>query len=470
MKRLIRIFTLFAIINLANMIMPKETAANPPVSVSFQVFYDNLSPYGMWINHSNYGYVWIPNAAGFRPYASNGYWAYTEYGWTWVSNYPWGWAPFHYGRWYYDPLYGDIWVPGYDWGPAWVSWRYSDGYYAWAPLAPGITFGSSYNNYYPPAYRYTCVRSSDFGRTNITNYYVNQSSVTKIIQNSTVIQNKQVSNGQTYIAGPSKTEVQKLSGKSVQQISVQEAPKPTAKVANNTLQIYKPQIQKATGGSKPVPAKVADLRDVKPIKERTIGAPLKPTATPQDRNNIKQQPAQPRTIQPADKGTQRPTAPIKRDEIRERPLEPKRSNPAVERQAEPKPRSVSSPTKIEERQRPVQPRNDNPPPVKREMESPRNISPPPSMGGEQQQPRMNRPENNVSPPQQPRSISPPPAERQQQPVNPNPPAMERPQQQRPNMGGEQQHRQMQSPPPQQRNINAPPVQNRPPQQRGGKPN
>jgi len=78
-------------------------AANPAKaqgSVSLQVFYDELQPYGTWIDHGRYGYVWMPNeGSDFVPYGSNGYWVQTGYGNTWVSNYSWGWAPFHYGRW-----------------------------------------------------------------------------------------------------------------------------------------------------------------------------------------------------------------------------------------------------------------------------------------------------------------------------------------------------------------------------------
>src|ERR1700754_3890356 len=71
-----------------------------------QVFYDELSPYGQWVDYPDYGYVWTPNAGpDFRPYATNGYWTYSDYGWTWVSNYNWGWAPFHYGRGFYDNYY-----------------------------------------------------------------------------------------------------------------------------------------------------------------------------------------------------------------------------------------------------------------------------------------------------------------------------------------------------------------------------
>ena len=68
--------------------------------VSYQTFYDELSPHGRWIDNPQHGYVWVPNAGrDFRPYSTNGHWVYTDnYEWMWVSDYSWGWAPFHYGR------------------------------------------------------------------------------------------------------------------------------------------------------------------------------------------------------------------------------------------------------------------------------------------------------------------------------------------------------------------------------------
>src|SRR5579864_406878 len=100
-----------------------QPAPPPPVEeVSYQTFYDQLSPYGSWINYPGYGYVWVPNNVdpSFSPYLTNGHWVYTDMGWAWVSDFDWGWGPFHYGRWLDDPYYGWLWVPGYDWAPAWV--------------------------------------------------------------------------------------------------------------------------------------------------------------------------------------------------------------------------------------------------------------------------------------------------------------------------------------------------------------
>ncbi|MFA5463644.1 MAG: DUF6600 domain-containing protein [Dysgonamonadaceae bacterium] len=89
------------------------------VQISFQTFYNELSPYGDWVEDYDYGYLWVPHVhRNFHPYATDGYWTMTNYGNTWVSNYSWGWAPFHYGRWLYDDYLGWAWVPGYEWAPA----------------------------------------------------------------------------------------------------------------------------------------------------------------------------------------------------------------------------------------------------------------------------------------------------------------------------------------------------------------
>src|SRR3954454_7872468 len=107
--------------------------------VSIDFFYNNLGNDGSWIEVGDYGYCWQPGVAvsnpHWRPY-SDGYWAYTDVGWTWVSYEDFGWATYHYGRWARLHDRGWVWVPGYEWGPAWVSWRTGGNYVGWAPLPP----------------------------------------------------------------------------------------------------------------------------------------------------------------------------------------------------------------------------------------------------------------------------------------------------------------------------------------------
>ena len=111
-------------------------AKSQDVSVDF--FYNNLSG-GSWIEVGDYGYCWQPDLAvadpTWRPYA-DGYWAYTDDGWTWISYEDFGWATYHYGRWVRLADIGWVWKPGYEWGPAWVSWRTGGNYIGWAPLPP----------------------------------------------------------------------------------------------------------------------------------------------------------------------------------------------------------------------------------------------------------------------------------------------------------------------------------------------
>jgi hypothetical protein len=97
-------------------------------SNAYSYFESTLSPYGTWVDDMSYGRVWVPSSTvvgyDFFPYATGGYWVLTEYGWTWVSNWDWGWGPFHYGRWTRLASDGWCWIPG-------------GGYVGWAPLPPG---------------------------------------------------------------------------------------------------------------------------------------------------------------------------------------------------------------------------------------------------------------------------------------------------------------------------------------------
>jgi hypothetical protein len=77
------------------------------------VGHEDLNQYGTWDDAPEYGHVWYPNevAADWAPY-HDGNWSWVDpWGWTWVDNSPWGYAPFHYGRWaYIGSRWG--WVPG----------------------------------------------------------------------------------------------------------------------------------------------------------------------------------------------------------------------------------------------------------------------------------------------------------------------------------------------------------------------
>jgi hypothetical protein len=102
--------------------------------------YEDLAPYGSWVEGASYGSVWCPNvSSSWEPYTV-GYWVYTDDGWFWVSEDPWGSLPYHYGRWAMDTDYGWVWVPGDVWAPAWVAWRYGPGWVGWAPLPPDVSW------------------------------------------------------------------------------------------------------------------------------------------------------------------------------------------------------------------------------------------------------------------------------------------------------------------------------------------
>ncbi len=99
-----------------------------------------LSWNGEWIQTPEYGTVWRPRRVrdDWQPYVY-GRWVWTDAGWAWASDEPFGWAVYHYGRWAWSPAAGWMWVPGRIWAPAWVTWRWTDGYAAWCPMGPRST-------------------------------------------------------------------------------------------------------------------------------------------------------------------------------------------------------------------------------------------------------------------------------------------------------------------------------------------
>jgi uncharacterized membrane protein YgcG len=120
-----------------------EPIPQPDEGLDASTFDETLSPYGQWVDTGsgpNEGRAWRPDpdvvGEDFQPYATGGRWAYSDWGWTWESDYAWGWAPFHYGRWALTPSWGWVWYPGTVWAPAWVDWRFGGGYIGWAPLPP----------------------------------------------------------------------------------------------------------------------------------------------------------------------------------------------------------------------------------------------------------------------------------------------------------------------------------------------
>jgi Family of unknown function (DUF6600) len=251
--------------------------------VSTDVFYDNLSG-GNWIEVEGYGYGWQPDVAvndqNWRPYA-DGYWAYTDDGWTWVSYEDFGWATYHYGRWANLTDYGWTWFPGsdLDWGPAWVSWRTGGDYVGWAPLPPrgvGVVYeggpiGSQVDIEFdigPEYYNFCEVRY--IGEPVLRNYIAPPVQNVTYINNTVNVTNITVQNNVVYNYGPDYNVLSAQSARPIQRLSIERqsaanfsaAAKSGAltKVQGNKLVVAAPnRLTKAPPGAKPptVKTKVA---------------------------------------------------------------------------------------------------------------------------------------------------------------------------------------------------------------------
>jgi hypothetical protein len=413
MKLLIKVLTLAMIVNAYSWVVPSTVSAQE-TEVSIQLFYDNLSPYGSWVNYQDYGYVWIPDVdREFSPYRSNGHWIFTEDGWTWVSDYSWGWAPFHYGRWAYDNDYGWLWVPHNEWGPAWVTWRRSEGYYGWAPMGPGISIELSFGgSYRVPNERWTFVSDRDINRRDIDRHYVDRSTNVTIINNSTVINNTRTDERRhtKYVAGPERDDVQKVTGAPVRTVAIREDDKPGQSLNNDQLKIYRPRVRTMDKADrKPAPARLVNLKEVKRVSERKPGN----EARSDKRSDTPAQPPdkkprggrtdgeKPQTIDP-------PVKTRNSDELRR----PGTMKPSGKPGREQQPGTVNPPPQNNRGDMPERPRIVPPPDNKRnsdELRRPGTMKPSGKPGKEQQPGSVNPPghDNRSDTPVRPRIVPPP---------------------------------------------------------------
>jgi hypothetical protein len=350
MKSKIKILTLILLLTTSCTILSRQTEAQSS-NVSIQVFYDELSPYGQWIDYANYGYVWIPNVeSGFVPYSTDGYWIMTNYGWTWASNYNWGWAAFHYGRWSFNDSFGWFWVPGNEWGPAWVNWRQADGYYGWEPMEPGMSidesFGSQYNRNDD---HWMFVSYRDFDRRNINQYYVNNSDRNRIVRNSVVINNTYNDNTRhtRYVTGPSRNEVENITGRRIVPLTVQNNNRPGKEINNGRFQIYRPQIETINNGRKPSPTRVTNQNNINQRPARD--ASTQPTRQPNMNNTT---PIQQRN----DNGRRNTNVTPTNQDRRIQTVDPSKTNPVEQNKPVRQPNVVNPQNN---NTTPIQQRNDN---------------------------------------------------------------------------------------------------------------
>ena len=251
--------------------------------MSIDFFYNNLSG-GNWIEAADYGYGWQPDLAvndpNWRPYA-DGYWAYTDDGWTWISYEDFGWATYHYGRWARLADYGWVWFPGsdLDWGPAWVSWRTGGDYVGWAPLpprGPGVVYegqpiGAQADIEFdigPEYYNFVDIRF--IGEPVLRDRIFAPSQNVTYINNTVNVTNISVKNNVVYNYGPDYNVLSAHSSRPIQRLSITRQPATNlsaaaksgalTKVQGGKLVVAAPQkLSKSAPGAAPrsVKAKVA---------------------------------------------------------------------------------------------------------------------------------------------------------------------------------------------------------------------
>ena len=249
---------------------PEVAPPAQPTEVTVNYFYDTLSPYGTWVEIPDYGWCWRPTvvlySSAWQPYGDHGHWVYTDCGWYWISDYSWGWAAFHYGRWFHHPRWGWCWWPDTIWAPSWVYWRYSDDYCGWAPLPPrcyyrqgvgliyngavvsgGFDFGLSVSCF-------TFVPTRDFCDLHPWRHRVEAREVTQIYNHTTVINNLGVNHTAIINNGIPPQRIAAVTGIAIHPVSIHDTTGPVPRGEQlgrdgQTLMVSRPHFVTNAGSS-----------------------------------------------------------------------------------------------------------------------------------------------------------------------------------------------------------------------------
>ena len=130
----------------------EDTSTSAQYVAPGTIGYSDLDQFGVWRADAKWGAVWTPRGlpAGWAPYRF-GHWTWVElWGWTWIDDAPWGFAPFHYGRWILLDG-GWSWIPGPRdarpiYAPALAIFvKGESARVAWFPLAAGEAYVPPYH-------------------------------------------------------------------------------------------------------------------------------------------------------------------------------------------------------------------------------------------------------------------------------------------------------------------------------------
>src|SRR5713101_480554 len=242
------------------------------------VGYEDLDENGQWDSDPEYGTVWYPRsvAADWAPYRY-GHWVWVSpWGWTWVDDASWGFAPFHYGRWvvargrwcwvpspprpayvtreYVRPVYAPAlvaWVGGPRFGVGVAVGGAAVGV-AWFPLGPRDVYTPSYHVSERYVERVNVSNTTIVNRTQVTNVYNNVyvNNTKNVSVTNITYQNQRANNAVTATSQASFTTAQPVGRNQVRVDAREVASAPVA--ARTTVA---PQARSFTGTAAPAKAR-----------------------------------------------------------------------------------------------------------------------------------------------------------------------------------------------------------------------
>jgi hypothetical protein len=202
------------------------------------------------------------------------------YGWYWLSDEPFAWAVYHYGRWAFDPEIGWYWIPGRRWAPAWVVWSHTDDEIAWAPLPADFDdddIGVSISVSSLPVYYWQAVPVAFFVSIDLDDHVIrDRDHIRRIVSSgeprTVVIENNIVVNNVIDIDVVEQKSKEKVV---VYEEKPAESPDAAGVAQGNAIAVFNPQVKEEPQAK---PAKLKKVEEVAAEKKASGALPQEPAA------------------------------------------------------------------------------------------------------------------------------------------------------------------------------------------------
>jgi hypothetical protein len=166
-------------------------------------------------------------------------------------------------RWVLRPAFGWVWVPGTVWAPAWVAWRWGDGWAGWAALPPdaewrlgiGLSLDGPLLRLGTSPEPWCFVPARDLLEPHVRHRLLPQRRSASLLASTRDATRYESAGGRPAVRGPDPEAVEEAAGRAVPRSELRDLPAPPSRIerraAGGEVGVYRPRVEQTPEGRSP---------------------------------------------------------------------------------------------------------------------------------------------------------------------------------------------------------------------------